>query len=183
MSIKIQVILLMVVSLVLLALISTYVSSSKSKEALLKANDSRLSMGRDLKKNQIQNFFSERIGDIEVLARSQNLEELVKDLINVHNELEVQAGDAYPVQDPLAVQKTKKHETFFQGYMKDYGYYDVFVICAKHGHVMYSGTKESDYGANLTSGSLKESGLAQAYKEALKNGRPTFVDMKPYAPS
>ena len=183
MSIKIQVILLMVVSLVLLALISTYISSSKSKEALIKANDSRLSMGRDLKKNQIQNFFSERIGDIEVLARSQNLEELVKDLINVHNELEVQAAAPYPVQNHLAVEKTKKHETFFQGYMKDYGYYDIFIICAKHGHVMYSGAKESDYGANLSSGPLKDSGLAQAYREALKNGRPTFVDMKPYAPS
>jgi methyl-accepting chemotaxis protein len=183
MSIKIQVILLMVVSLVLLALISTYISSSKSKEALLNANESRLSMGRDLKKNQIQNFFSERIGDIEVLARSQNLEELTKDLIHVHNELEVKAGDVYPVQDPLAIEKTKKHEAFFQGYMKDYGYSDVFVICAKHGHVMYSGAKEPDYGANLTSGSLKESGLAEAYKTALKNGRPTFVDMKPYAPS
>jgi methyl-accepting chemotaxis protein len=140
-------------------------------------------MGRDLKKNQIQNFFNERIGDIEVLSRSGNLTNLVLDLIQVHNELEVQATDPYPVQNPLANEKIKKHEAFFQGYMKDYGYYDVFVICAKHGHVMYSGAKEPDYGANLSSGSLKESGLAQAYKEALKNGRPTFVDMRPYAPS
>lgn len=48
---------------------------------------------------------------------------------------------------------------------------------------MYSQAKESDYGANLSSGPLKDSGLAQAYREALKSGRPTIVDMKPYAPS
>jgi methyl-accepting chemotaxis protein len=48
---------------------------------------------------------------------------------------------------------------------------------------MYSAAKESDYGANLSSGSLKESGLAKVYRKALENKRPTFSDMEPYAPS
>ncbi len=183
MSIKIQVVLLMVVSLVLLALISTYISSSKSKEVLLKANDSRLSLARDIKKSQIESFFKERVGDIEVLARSQDLEELVHDMLHVHDELGVGEKDPFPVKNEMVIEKINPHEAFFQGYMKDYGYYDVFVLCAKHGHVLYSGAKESDFGANLTHGEYKDSGLAQAYREALKNGRPTYVDMKPYAPS
>jgi methyl-accepting chemotaxis protein len=136
-----------------------------------------------MKKSQIQSFFDERVGDINVLARSKNVKELIHDLISVHNELKVGATDPYPVKNPLAVEKKSLHEEFFQGYIKDYGYYDIFIICAKHGHVMYSAAKESDYGENLTSGSLKESGLAKAYKKALANGRPTFVDMEPYAPS
>jgi methyl-accepting chemotaxis protein len=48
---------------------------------------------------------------------------------------------------------------------------------------MYSAAKESDYGANLSIGPLKDSGLAEAYRLAITNERPTFVDMKPYAPS
>ncbi|MGE4419462.1 MAG: methyl-accepting chemotaxis protein [Sulfurimonas sp.] len=183
MSIKVQVILLMVVSLVLLALISTYISSSKSKEALIKANDSRLSLARDIKKSQIESFFKERVGDIEVLASSQDLQELVHDMLDVHYVLGVGEKDPFPVKDHMAIDKMQRHEAFFQGYMKNYGYYDVFVICAKHGHVLYSGAKESDFGANLTYGSLKESGLAEAYKQALKNDRPTYIDMKPYVPS
>ncbi len=183
MSIKIQVILLMVVSLVLLALISTYISSSKSKEALLKANDSRLSMGRDLKKGQIQNFFNERIGDVKVLSRSENLEVLVKDLAVLGEQIGVGATDNFPIDNALVKEKTKIHENFFQGYMKDYGYYDVFVISAKYGRVIYSAAKESDYGANLRTGSLKNSGLAEAFQKALKENRPVYVDMKPYAPS
>ncbi len=30
--------------------------------------------------------------------------------------------------------------------MKEYGYYDVFIIRADTGHVVYTVTKESDYG-------------------------------------
>ncbi len=162
MSIKVQVILLMVVSLVLLALISTYISSSKSKEALIKANDSRLSLARDIKKSQIESFFKERVGDIEVLASSQDLQELVHDMLDVHYVLGVGEKEPFPVKDHMAIDKMQRHEAFFQGYMKNYGYYDVFVICAKHGHVLYSGAKESDFGANLTYGSLNERGLAEA---------------------
>jgi len=48
---------------------------------------------------------------------------------------------------------------------------------------MYSQAKESDYGANLNSGSLKDSGLAEAWRKVKELKRPVFVDMKPYAPS
>ncbi|MDY0123188.1 methyl-accepting chemotaxis protein [Sulfurimonas sp.] len=183
MSIKIQVILLVVVSLLFLSLISTYISSSKSKEALLEANDSKLTLTRDIKKNQIESFFQERIGDINVLARSENIEDIIKDLALLGDQLGVRPTDNYPVANPLVKEKTQPHESFFQGYVKDYGYYDIFVISAKYGRVIYSAAKESDYGANLKTGSLKESGLGQAFKQALEKNRPLYVDMAPYAPS
>ncbi|NOQ32317.1 MAG: HAMP domain-containing protein [Helicobacteraceae bacterium] len=138
---------------------------------------------RDSKANQIQNFFAERIGDINVIAQSKDVKELVHDLIHVHNELNVQADATYPVTNPLAKEKTDSHEEFFQSYAKEYGYYDVFIICAKHGHVMYSQAKESDYGENVGSGSLKDSGLGEVYRKVKELKRPVFVDMKPYAPS
>jgi len=182
-SLKIQVISLLVISLVILTLFISINAVTKSKEALMDDNYAKLTSVRDMKKNQIQSFFSERIGDINVMARSQNMENLIDDLIHVHTKLGVKENETYPVKNKLAQDKTLPHETFFQGYMKDYGYYDVFVICAEHGHVMYSAAKESDYGENLVHGSLKESGLAQVWKQSLKNNRPTFVDMAPYAPS
>ena len=182
-SIKLQVILLTALSLILLASITTYISTSKSKSALMDNSYSTLTTVRDMKKNQIQSFFSERIGDINVLARANNTHALVDDLLSVEKELNVQGRDAYPVNHPLAIAKKAPHEAFFKGYMDDYGYYDIFMISAEYGHVMYTAAKESDYGANLTSGSLRDSGLAEAYKKALQNKRPTFTDMRPYAPS
>jgi len=183
MSIRMQMILSTAISLVLLALITTYISTTDSKEALIKNSYSQLTTVRDMKKHSIEGFFKERVGDIEVLSRSENTYDIVNDLLRVHDELEVEATDRYPVENKLSKEATTKHEKYFQEYMKEYGYYDVFVICAKHGHVLYSASKESDYGANLTYGELKNSGLAEVYRQALKNERPTFVDMKPYAPS
>ena len=97
--------------------------------------------------------------------------------------MEVKENEPFPVEAPLVKEKVAEYEDFIQKYKKGYGYYDVFIVCAKHGHVLYTAAKESDNGANLTYGSLKNSGLAKAYREALKNNRPTFMDMSPYEPS
>ena len=181
-SIKLQVIFLVAISLAILAIATTFISVSQSKSALMSNSYDNLTTVRDMKKNQIQNFFGERVGDINVLARSNNVHMLINDLNDVEYELEVKATDSYPVNDPLAKEKKEPHEAFFQGYMKDYGYYDIFII-SNDGHVMYTAAKESDYGVNLKTGSLKKSGLAEAFNESLANARPTFIDMEPYAPS
>jgi methyl-accepting chemotaxis protein len=168
---------------VLLALITTTVSVTESKDALMKKSYDTLTSSRDSKANQVQNFFGERIGDINVMAESKNVHDLVNDLMHVHNELEVGVNDTYPVADSLAKEKKAPHEAFFQKYAKEYGYYDVFIICAEHGHVMYTQAKESDYGANVGSGSLKDSGLGEVYRKVKELKRSVFIDMKPYAPS
>ncbi len=183
MSIKIQTILLIIVSLVLLALISTYVSSTKSSEVLINNNQALLSTVKDMKKNQIQSFFNERIGDIKVLAEVQNLETLVKDMNGLDNQMVVDGTKPFPVDHPLVKGSTAPHEKFFQNYVKEYGYYDLFVIDKKDGHVIYSAAKESDYGANLDYGDLKNSGLGRVYQKVKELKRPVFVDMEPYAPS
>ena len=182
-SIKLQIILLVASSLVVLAFVIGLISTNKSADALLKNSYENLTTLRDMKKDQIQSFFDRSLVDIDVLARSQNVKELLTDLIDVHNALDVGADEVYPVDNQMAKDKNKRHEEYFHSYMKAYEYYDIFIICAKHGHVMYSSTKESDFGANLTVGDLKDSPLGEAFKGALKNKRPTFVDMKPYSVS
>jgi methyl-accepting chemotaxis protein len=182
-SIRMQIIFSTALSLILLALITTNISVSQSKDALMKNSFSQLTTVRDMKKHFIESFFSERVGDINVLAVNDNVKNLTNDLIYVHKELNVQATDNYPVTNPLAKEKTAISDKFFQFYAKEYGYYDVFIVCAKHGHVMYSQAKESDYGENVGTGSLKNSGLGEVYRKVKEFKRPVFVDMKPYAPS
>ncbi|MDY0123784.1 methyl-accepting chemotaxis protein [Sulfurimonas sp.] len=180
-SVKLQVLLLIVISLTLLAAIATYISSSKSKEALLKNSYANLTTLRDVKKSQIEAFFRECIRDIYVLANSNDLQNITWDLLSVYDDLEVKENEPFPVNDPSAKEERLPHEVYFQKYLKEYGYSDIYVIGAKHGHVLYSAKKESDYGTNLTYGPLKESALSEVYKKSLQNNRPTFVDMKPYS--
>ncbi|MCW8928607.1 MAG: methyl-accepting chemotaxis protein [Gammaproteobacteria bacterium] len=182
-SLKFQIISLIVIALLVLSLSLAYTSITKSTDALMEQSYNSLTSIRDMKKTQLKNFFSERIGDIKVLSRSHNLHQLIDDLLQLRTQLNINKDAAYPIKNPLVKEKIQIHEDFFQGYMKDYGYYDVFVISASGGQVMYSAAKESDYGANLSNGTLKNSGLANVWRKTLNNKKPTFVDMTPYEPS
>ena len=170
-------------SMFFMAIVTTYIVSTESKKVMLEEHYSSLVSARESKANQIQNFFSERLGDLRVLALNANVHDLTLNLIDAHKKLGVGATDPYPVDNPIVQEHTAHEDKFFQFYAKEYGYYDVFVICAKHGHVMYSQARESDYGANLSSGSLKNSGLGELYRKVKELKRPVFVDMAPYAPS
>ncbi len=183
MTIKAKVIILLVFSLSLLTIVLATFSVTKAKESLLEQNYEMLTSMRDSKANQITNFFNERIGDIKVLSRSADVSNLVKSLEEATSQLDFNQEDKFPIDNILIKNATKNYEDFFQGYMKDYGYYDVFLINAKTGHVIYSAAKESDYGENLKYGSLKNSGLGESYTKVMQEKRPVFIDMKPYAPS
>ena len=63
------------------------------------------------------------------------------------------------------------------------GVYDVFLICVKHGHIMYSAAKEKDLGENIGHGKYKDSGLGDLWSKVVNSGKPSIVDMAPYAPS
>lgn len=182
-SIKMQIILLVLSSLVTLALITTFISVNDSKSTLMQKSYDQLTMVRDIKKSRIETFFDKKIKDITLLASSEEIHNLINDLVFVTEMLEIPDDGKYPVDDPAVQRTIKASEKYFHDYINTYNYYDLFVICPDHGHVMYTVAKESDYGENLLKGKLKDSGLARAYKAALENGRPTFIDMEPYEPS
>lgn len=73
----------------------------------------------------------------------------------------------------------------FNQFLEVNGYYDIFIISPDRGDIVYSVYKELDYATNLKSGPYSQSGIAQAYKKALKlkKGRSAFVDFAPYTPS
>ena len=183
MTIKTKIVSVTIIGLLLLAGILGTLSVNQAKGSLVEKSYSGLTSARDSKAEQIQNFFSERIGDINVLAKSADVHELNHDLNLLHDNLNVSDNGNYPVHNKQVIAKTKLHEDFFQNYAKEYGYYDIFLISVKSGQVMYSQAKESDYGANLSVGSLQNSGLAQAWKKVKELRRPVFIDMKPYSPS
>ena len=183
MTIKTKLVGLTTVSLLILSVIISISSVVEVKNKMMQNAAYKLESIRESKSNQIIKFFDERIGDIKVLARSQDVKHLAHSLHTLESKLEFDHAGAAPVNDPLFKETINKHEEFFQGYMKDYGYYDIFLIDAGQGHVLYSAAKESDFGANLKTGSLRSSGLGEVYQKTLQNKRPVFVDMKPYAPS
>ena len=75
---------------------------------------------------------------------------------------------------------SKIHEKFhnrFRVISQAFDYYDMFLIDIDTGTVLYSVTKEVDFGTDLKKGPFSDSGLAKAYEMVRKSRDPEFVGM------
>ncbi len=182
-SIKTKIIIILISALFVLSLVVGAITISTVTSSLINKSYDILTSARDVKTKQIKNFFNQNISDIKMISETKNIQYFIKDLNFIYKRLSVKDNENYPIKHELTKTITKKHEDFFQKFAKEYGYYDIFIISLKNGHVMYSQAKESDYGTNLKYGSLKNSGLGKAWKKVRKYKKPVFIDMKPYKPS
>ena len=156
---------------------------NKASNALEEEGFAKLTAMRDVKKTQIETYFDEAVGGMEMFARSKDAKDLYARLVEYHNKMHTKPDGAYDVSTAEYQDAWAEYGKNIEAYQKDTGFYDVFMICAKHGHVMYSACKESDIGQNLRHGSLRNSGLAKVYEKILSSNGNAVVDFEPYAPS
>jgi len=74
----------------------------------------------------------------------------------------------------------------FRQYLEKFGYYDIFLVDAETGHIVYSVFKEVDFATSLISGPYKDSGIGRAFNAALSLDDPNsfaLEDFKSYEPS
>lgn len=73
----------------------------------------------------------------------------------------------------------------FTLYLEQFEYYDIFLVDAKSGDIVYSVFKELDYATSLKNGPYANSGVAEAYRKALKvdHTQAALTDFSPYKPS
>lgn len=79
-----------------------------------------------------------------------------------------------------------KYHDFLRHLANKFGYYNIFLIDSKSGDIVYSVSKETDYGTSLNDGPYRESNLAQIVEAVRKNPeRRTvqIVDFQSYRPS
>jgi methyl-accepting chemotaxis protein len=77
------------------------------------------------------------------------------------------------------------HPTIRQ-FLEEFGYYDIFLVSADSGFVVYSVFKEVDFATNLKTGPYKDSGIGRVFQKALSANSPDAVvieDFEPYEPS
>lgn len=77
-------------------------------------------------------------------------------------------------------------QPIYSNFITQLGYYDLFLIDAQTGTIVYSVKKETDFGTNLFDGPYASSNLAQVFKQAIKVNDPDYVaisDFEPYRAS
>ena len=80
----------------------------------------------------------------------------------------------------------RKYHPIFRSFLNKFGYYDIFLIDADTGHIVYSVFKELDYATSLLTGPYKDTNFARAFRRAVESGEKNSVvleDFEPYTPS
>jgi methyl-accepting chemotaxis protein len=160
------------------------ISLTKASRALSNQAYHQLEAVREIKKSQIEDYFNNAFLQMAVFSRSADVSQLYDQLVKYHVDTNVSGSGNYDTStaEYKVIWEGRNGSTIFK-FWKDSGFYDVFVICAKHGHVMYSAAKESDLGENLGYGRYKDTGLAALWRKVVKSRTKAIVDFKPYAPS
>jgi methyl-accepting chemotaxis protein len=156
---------------------------NKSKAAITHLAYEEMEAIQAAKQAHISDYFESLFLQMAVFADSQDVKNFYDRLVQYHNDTHVSATGNYDVT-------TSEYRDIWESYgdkMRKYqarsGVYDLFLICAAHGHVMYSNEKESDLGENLGHGRYKDTSLAALWEKIVRTGQPGVVDMAPYAPS
>ena len=82
-----------------------------------------------------------------------------------------------------------QHHPTFHRYQSAFGFYDIFLISAPEGRVLYSVMKEVDLGADLTAAPYRNTGLGQVYAAVAASDAPdaepavALADYTPYVAS
>jgi len=165
------------------ALVIGLLAINKASSELKDQAFNQLVAVRDIKKHQIENYIQDSLASVEILSKSRDTSELYAALSKYHDKMHTAANEPYDVTTDEYHEIWKKYGRNIAAYQKSSGFYDVFIICASHGHVMYTACKENDIGTNLTYGPYKESGLAKVFRKIVATKDKAIVDFEPYAPS
>ena len=143
----------------------------------------KLAAVQELKKKQVEKLLARMRSDCEAGARSKECLDFFADLKAYHDDMNTGETEPYDVATQRYQKIWASCDTYWDRYVKEYGYYDVFMMCGTHGHVMYTSCKESDLGTNLGYGPQKDEGLAQLWRQVMTTKQTSIVDFAPYSPS
>ncbi|ETR72251.1 MAG: methyl-accepting chemotaxis protein [Candidatus Magnetoglobus multicellularis str. Araruama] len=214
-SLKVKLLVAFMVVGILPLTIGEYLCLSNAEKALNDQALMQLESIRQIKKDDLENFFHERQMDLSVLSRTihtittdthkrlKTIQQLKKNRLeswfhtlettihmlkdNPFTAVALYKFNQAFVKDNkrtnLATwQKTEKeYGITFENIKSDSNVYDIFLI-SPSGDILYTVEKESDLGQNISSLQLKNTGLAQVFRQS-KNTAIAISDFAAYPPS
>ncbi len=166
-------------SIVAAVVIVAYISLNNSKKALYEQTFNQLRTVREIKGRQIVDFFSERMGDVEVLAGDPYVTMALYDFEKAAASAKRRKIQGRKLMNDMEYRIMHDvYSPYFTTYCQAFGYRDLFII-SENGDVLYSVGKKSDFGARLN---RERSSLSVLFKDVLRSGKAELTDLEPYAP-
>ncbi len=136
-----------------------------------------------LKAEMLQDYMKSQQLTLETLAKSAGVMTAFNKLVDYHIKHHVKEDGNYDVKDKEYQQIWDEISPNFTEYTDPgkYNWHDIFIICKKHGHIMYTQNKEPDIGQNIRFGNLKDQGIARLYNKVKESKETVFIDFSQYS--
>jgi signal transduction histidine kinase len=181
-------------------LITGWQAYESAKSSLESVTFQRLTALRESRRRQIEYYFARVQTDILSYSGDKTIADAARDLTALFPSALQEAGTAAAllgvvqrsgaeVTGPRVrafTQALRTYDRQIEEWRKIQGYYDVFIIDAISGAIVYSARRESDFATSLVNGQHKASNLAEAFRQVaadLGASSARFVDFTPYPPS
>jgi len=163
---KIRITVFVVLLIIIIVTTFSYLSLDKIQKILIDKSFSSLITSRDIKKQQVKDFFARKIIDIEAVARSSDIALLINELESIN--VSVRDGFAF------------NNQAFLSDYTKKHGYLEMFILSVNGGKILYHQKKAFYVKSTLKSSKPNKSGLTEIWEKTLNSKRVVFLDMKEY---
>ena len=150
-----------------------YLNLQDDEETLRQQVLERMSGLADKKMNQVEDYLSERVQYVRMLAHSPQVMNEMSGMAVAYAD---RAGARYVAEDKLMRQ-------YFSRYVDEAGwFYDLFLITPQ-GEIVYTQKHESDFATSLITGANRDLQLAHAFQTTRMTLEPRISGYEQYAPS
>lgn len=156
------------------------ISYRNSSNSLKKEAFAKLAAVAEIKTTQIELYFTERFGGLDVLSREASIISGLQELEDAFSASG--KGLAAFVRSPEYEAINQKIDPWLRKYKETYGYFDLFLI-GYDGDILYSVEHKSDFGTNLITGRYSNTNLGKLMKQVFRKEKAGIADFEPYAPS
>jgi signal transduction histidine kinase/ActR/RegA family two-component response regulator len=135
---------------------------------------------RNIKKEQINNFFNERIANISAFSENPTILQAFHQFKNVfdYDEKKFKGYSDEKFEAPQSYLIIHdRYFAFLKSLVLHYGYYDLFLLEPENGYTIFTVRKEPDFGIRI---SKVPSSLRDVWMTAVKEKRVAVSDTRPY---
>lgn len=159
-----------------------------SKESLQQNASDQLTFVRDTKKTEIEDYIKSGLNRISYMAQEPMIIDAMVEFSQSANQY-----DAEKKQNMETVLQSSGYNNVYQKYHPTFLNFinkleqgDIILVDSKSGNVLYSSSKEADYGTSLITGPYKNTNVAKAFETANNSSDKNFstiTDFEFYSPS
>jgi len=154
----------------------------KTQSAIEKEAVYKLEAVKELKSDWLKTLFQMIKTDVSSLSEKKQVIEFYNDLYDYHEKMKIKADEDYIINTKEYKDIITKYKKEFDRFLSSSLYNDIYLICKKHGHIMYSHSQQEDLGKNIPNSNLKNSPIDLIWQKIISSESFSLIDFQQYSP-